>query len=210
MSNYSKHPDRTKRVKTSGITLNNTMVYTEDGKTNVKHFQTVIVSFDEKIVTLRNNGYLTYTTKLRLNQTASEFGLPFDVFQKNRQWFITSPAYAKPVPFFDGMQLDRETGEIVNPDDCPDVLPQTAKRNNKNIWFAMLTGKPNTQTVKQSELTADCFRVQIDGLNACNGNPFLNIPGCEYKNTDECGGLAIIEKIEKNQFPKNGIGKLEN
>jgi hypothetical protein len=56
-----------------------------------------------------------------------------------------------------------------------------------------------TYNVPQSELTSDCWPVQIQGLDACET--------CEFKGTEECGGTAILKKIEEGTFPEHGIGK---
>ena len=53
--------------------------------------------------------------------------------------------------------------------------------------------------IKQSELTSDCWSIQFTGIEACEN--------CEYKDTDECGGKAIIKAIESGSYPKQGIGK---
>lgn len=55
-------------------------------------------------------------------------------------------------------------------------------------------------TVKQSEMTADCFFVQVRGLAACES--------CEQLGRKECGGVAVREKIKAGGYPPDGIGKL--
>ena len=51
-----------------------------------------------------------------------------------------------------------------------------------------------SRTVTQSNLSAECWNVQIWGLEHC--------ATCEYKNTDECGGKNI-RKTGKNEINKN-------
>ena len=46
-----------------------------------------------------------------------------------------------------------------------------------------------TKTVKQNELTSECWSVQVWGLEYCDT--------CEYLNTAECGGKRI-RKVGKN------------
>lgn len=46
----------------------------------------------------------------------------------------------------------------------------------------------NVKTINQSELTADCWMIQINGAKAC--------ATCEYRNKPRlCGGLAIRKKL---------------
>jgi len=46
----------------------------------------------------------------------------------------------------------------------------------------------HSQKVNQSELTSDCWLIQIKGLEACKT--------CEVKGTKECGGKNIIKKLK--------------
>jgi hypothetical protein len=48
--------------------------------------------------------------------------------------------------------------------------------------------------VKQSDLTSECWSVQVWGLQYCEK--------CEFKDTDECGGKRIRE------FAQNENGRL--
>ena len=45
-------------------------------------------------------------------------------------------------------------------------------------------------TVNKAKLTAECWGVQFNGLEACNE--------CEFKGTKECGGKKIV-KTGKNE-----------
>lgn len=56
-----------------------------------------------------------------------------------------------------------------------------------------------TRIVEQSKLTSDCFFVQVFGLSRCEV--------CEFRDTDECGGKEIIEKIKAGRYPVEGIGR---
>jgi len=58
---------------------------------SVKYHQTEVVHVENNIVTLNNGGYLTVTTKARMNQTAMEFGLNFNVYQNKYDWFCRTP-----------------------------------------------------------------------------------------------------------------------
>jgi len=55
--------------------------------------------------------------------------------------------------------------------------------------------------VKQGDMTADCFMIQLWGLSACET--------CEVKDTSECGGQEIRKDLlEKGQHGKIGEGGL--
>ena len=54
----------------------------------VKYHATNVVQFNDDIIILDNGGYRTQTTKTRMNQTSNEFGLGFQVFQRDYEWFI--------------------------------------------------------------------------------------------------------------------------
>jgi hypothetical protein len=46
----------------------------------------------------------------------------------------------------------------------------------------------NVKIISQSELTSDCWMIQINGAKACTT--------CEYKNKPRlCGGMAIRKKL---------------
>lgn len=62
------------RDKTTTVTYHNTAV--------------VVVDWEKRRVILNSGGWRTPTTKLRMNQAANEFGLPYHVFQKDHNWFV--------------------------------------------------------------------------------------------------------------------------
>ena len=62
----------------------------------------VKVAPDGKI-TLDSGGWETATTKTRMNQAASELGLPYHVYQKKFKWYVSAGGID--VPFFDGMEF---------------------------------------------------------------------------------------------------------
>lgn len=59
-----------------------------NGMQHVQYHKTRVVSFDAHNVTLRHGGYMTKTTKTRMNQTANQFNLPFNVYQEKGNWFV--------------------------------------------------------------------------------------------------------------------------
>jgi len=46
----------------------------------------------------------------------------------------------------------------------------------------------NTKEIDQSKLTADCWLVQFNGLQACTT--------CEYQGTDDCGGGKTLQALK--------------
>jgi hypothetical protein len=70
-----------------------------NGELSVVYHSTEIVHIEKGVVTLNTGGYFTATTKTRMNQTASQFGLGYRVSQKNFSWYLS---YAdKVIPFVD-------------------------------------------------------------------------------------------------------------
>ena len=77
-----------------------------EGKTTfVRYHATDVVAFDEDTVTLNSGGWSTRTTMARMNQTANQYGLPFQVFQRKYRWFVTIGT--ETVDFRDGMTFAR-------------------------------------------------------------------------------------------------------
>ena len=93
--------------QTQKIGSHKTSIFTDsEGFTNVVYHSTPVVRFSEvkdKII-VNSGGYLTNTTKTRINQASNQFRLGFTVFQKNFDWFITN-AIGETLPFVDGMVL---------------------------------------------------------------------------------------------------------
>lgn len=82
-----------------------TTVRTEGKTTHVRYHATDVVSFNDEEITLRAGGHLTYTTKLRMNQTATQYNLGFRVFQKNKEWFVDIDGDGNVAPFTEGMTI---------------------------------------------------------------------------------------------------------
>lgn len=74
--------------KKSLIGTHKTTVITEGNKVIVRYHNTNVVEFDENIILLNTGGYLTKTTKLRMNQTSEEFNLGFKVYAKDRVFYV--------------------------------------------------------------------------------------------------------------------------
>lgn len=65
-----------------------TTVAVQDGTWRVTYHQTVVAEWNDMFVTLRTGGYFTKTTKKRMNEASSQFGLGFSVYQKKGSWFV--------------------------------------------------------------------------------------------------------------------------
>lgn len=77
-----------------------------DGFTACVYHQTKIVRWSGSTIILNSNGFQTVTTKRRMNEVSSHYGLGFHVFQKDHDWFVERRD-GWVVPFVDGMALDR-------------------------------------------------------------------------------------------------------
>lgn len=79
----------------------------------VTYHTTCIVAADLQAmaVTLDSGGWRTATTKRRMNQAATQFGLGFSVFQRWGNWFVTT--CLGELEFHDGMIIDLTTGKLV-------------------------------------------------------------------------------------------------
>lgn len=80
-----------------------------DGITRVTYHSTVVVSFTPDKVTLCHGGWRTPTTKTRMNQAANQYGLGFEVVQRDFDWIVRTSASEYR---FDGgtFTFDRHTG----------------------------------------------------------------------------------------------------
>lgn len=76
-----------------------------DGYTKVIYHQTPVVKFNAEEIILNSGGWLTVTTKTRMNQAANQYGLGFNVYQKNHKWFVDFQGLT--VLFSDGLTFKR-------------------------------------------------------------------------------------------------------
>ncbi len=60
----------------------------KNGLMHVKYHKTNVVSFNDQYIILNNDGFLTKTTKLRMNQASNQFNLGFSVYQNDFQWYV--------------------------------------------------------------------------------------------------------------------------
>ena len=76
-----------------------------DSSTNmmtVKYQNTYVVSFNDVSIILNTGGWFTNTTKTRMNQASNQFGLGYQVYQKDFEWFVD---YKGKTHQFDGNEL---------------------------------------------------------------------------------------------------------
>ena len=83
----------------------------DDGFYRVVFHETTILKWNEEKIILNSGGWRTATTKTRMNQASSQFGLGFDVFQKDREWFVKY--HGKTYSFDDGMILLVQAVEVL-------------------------------------------------------------------------------------------------
>ena len=78
---------------TAQIGRHATSTHSQHGVIYVTYHQTNVVAWDKdaSTVTLNTGGWYTPTTKKRMNQASQQFGLGFHVFQKDFQWYVTTP-----------------------------------------------------------------------------------------------------------------------
>ena len=82
-----------------------TSIFTENGMTKVIYHNTPVVTFNNEKVILRCGGWLTNTTKTRMNQASNQFDLGYSVYQKNHEWYVSYKG--KTLEFAEGMVLAR-------------------------------------------------------------------------------------------------------
>lgn len=81
------------------------------GWVDVKYHGTVVVHMNPQTrqVKLNSGGWRTATTKIRMNQAATQYGLNFMVYQQNFEWFLQLGTgwglQPVPIPFTDGMEF---------------------------------------------------------------------------------------------------------
>jgi hypothetical protein len=85
------------------VSRNNTAVGNSPNALSVTLHSTVVVLVDRAsgVVHLDSGGWRTTTTKNRMNQASNEYGLGFQVSQKDGAWTVYTKGEA--LPFSDGM-----------------------------------------------------------------------------------------------------------
>jgi len=65
-----------------------TTVRGDNGAISVVYWYTEVVKVTPCNIVLNTGGWETVTTKTRMNQASNQFGLGFNVYQKNWNWFV--------------------------------------------------------------------------------------------------------------------------
>ena len=83
-----------------------TTIQPRNGWIAVKYHDTDVVSYqpNSRVVVLNSGGWLTPTTKRRMNEASDEFGLGFKVYSKAKQWYVDTP-YDGTIQFHDGVRF---------------------------------------------------------------------------------------------------------
>ncbi len=80
------------RISATIRPYNTTVSTNADGATEVRFYATVIATVKfypvGAHVTLRTGGHFTATTKARMNEVASDFGVLFSVFADKKVWYV--------------------------------------------------------------------------------------------------------------------------
>lgn len=83
-----------------------TAIYTDQEYTRSIYHNTPVVSFNRDKIILNSGGWMTSTTKKRMNQVAEMFNLKYQVYQKDYNWYIDYKGQT--FDFYDGFILSRE------------------------------------------------------------------------------------------------------
>lgn len=82
-----------------------TTVSYENDYNRVVYHSTAIVKWNSTEIILNNGGWMTATTKKKMNQAANQFHLDFTVYQEDFNWFVTFKN--ETIPFENNMVLAR-------------------------------------------------------------------------------------------------------
>ena len=87
------------------LRFRNTAIYSDNGTIKVILYSTKIVEWNHNrdSIILNNGGWMTVTTKRRMNQVAEQFDLGFTVYQKDFEWYVV--LNGQTLPFENGMEL---------------------------------------------------------------------------------------------------------
>jgi len=83
-----------------------TAIYTDNEYTRVIYHNTPVVSYNQDKIILNSGGWMTATTKKRMNQVSDMFNLGYQVYQKDYSWYIDYKGQT--FDFYDGFILSRE------------------------------------------------------------------------------------------------------
>lgn len=61
-----------------------------------------------------------------------------------------------------------------------------------------------SKMIRQTDLTSDCWMVQVWGIEYCTGNGDPK-NACEYLGKKECGGKRIRKLMLEGKYPQEGL-----
>ena len=98
----------THRTTTTNIPLNN-----GQSRLIVTFHNTAVVQVvNDRYVVLNSGGWLTPTTKRRMNQASEVYRLNYIVYQKGWVWYVKTPSTT--AEFVDNIIIDKVTGKILS------------------------------------------------------------------------------------------------
>jgi len=83
-----------------------TTISTTDRTTAIKYQNTDVVTFNSDTITLNSDGWLTMTTKLRMNQASNQYNLGYRVHQRAGEWLVDLPDGTR-IDYKDNMTITR-------------------------------------------------------------------------------------------------------
>lgn len=91
-----------------------TCIYGDNGYINVRYHSTIVTKFNDSEIILNSGGWLTYTTKSRMNQVSNQFDLGYQVYQDDFTWYVViNRDWNNPVVFYDGIKFIRKNGYLL-------------------------------------------------------------------------------------------------
>jgi len=82
-----------------------TSVINDNQVTMVCYHSTPVVKITDDEIILNSGGWLTATTKRRMNQASLQYNLGFAVYQVNFSWYVDYKGDT--IPFEDGLRLKK-------------------------------------------------------------------------------------------------------
>ena len=98
-------------IGTHRTTTSNIPIDSEQSRLIVTFHNTAVVQVvNDRYVILNSGGWLTPTTKRRMNQASRQYGLRFHVYQVDYAWYVSIKDDIQ--PYYDGIVIDVEEGTI--------------------------------------------------------------------------------------------------
>jgi len=100
-------------IGTHRTTITNLPINKEQSRLIVTFHNTAVVQVvNDRYVILNSGGWLTPTTKRRMNQASEVYRLNYIVFQKGWTWYVRTPVNT--LGFVDNIVIDKETGRLLS------------------------------------------------------------------------------------------------